>query len=170
MHETTASTAPSRPAVMLVVVVAALGYFVDIFDLLLFGLVRKKSLIEIMQAELAGKSPEEVDKILSATGIWLDSILQTTGLLVGGLVWGIIADRFGRLKVLFGSILAYSLANLANAFVQDVQMYGVLRFVAEYFREPDSFLGLLALGLSMGQWLCLPMVAAGVWLMARPAR
>jgi phosphatidylglycerol:prolipoprotein diacylglycerol transferase len=48
--------------------------------------------------------------------------------------------------------------------------YGVLRFVAEWFREPDSFLGLLALGLSMGQWLCLPMVAAGVWLMARPAR
>jgi len=48
--------------------------------------------------------------------------------------------------------------------------YGVLRFLAEYFREPDSFLGLLALGLSMGQWLCLPMVAAGVWLMARPAR
>lgn len=117
---------------MLVVLVAALGYFVDIFDLLLFGLVRKKSLIEIMQAELAGKSPEEVDKILSATGIWLDSILQTTGLLVGGLVWGIVADRFGRLKVLFGSILAYSLANLANAYVQDVQMYGVLRFVAGF--------------------------------------
>ena len=46
--------------------------------------------------------------------------------------------------------------------------YGVLRFVAEYFREPDAFLGLLALGLSMGQWLCLPMVAAGAWLMARP--
>jgi phosphatidylglycerol:prolipoprotein diacylglycerol transferase len=45
--------------------------------------------------------------------------------------------------------------------------YGVLRFVAEWFREPDSFLGLLALGLSMGQWLCLPMVAAGVWLMVR---
>jgi phosphatidylglycerol:prolipoprotein diacylglycerol transferase len=48
--------------------------------------------------------------------------------------------------------------------------YGVLRFVAEWFREPDSFLGLLALGLSMGQWLCLPMVAAGVWLMVRGAR
>ena len=117
---------------MLVVLVAALGYFVDIFDLLLFGLVRKKSLLEIMQAELAGKSPQEVDRILSATGIWLDSILQTTGLLVGGLVWGIVADRFGRLKVLFGSILAYSLANLANAYVQDVQMYGVLRFVAGF--------------------------------------
>ncbi len=132
MPDASEKPAPSRRAVMLVVLVAALGYFVDIFDLLLFGLVRKKSLIEIMQAELAGKSPEEVDKILSATGIWLDSILQTTGLLVGGLVWGIVADRFGRLKVLFGSILAYSLANLANAYVQDVQMYGVLRFVAGF--------------------------------------
>ena len=132
MPDESEKPAASRRAVMLVVLVAALGYFVDIFDLLLFGLVRKKSLIEIMQAELAGKSPEEVDKILSATGIWLDSILQTTGLLVGGLVWGIVADRFGRLKVLFGSILAYSLANLANAYVQDVQVYGVLRFVAGF--------------------------------------
>jgi MFS family permease len=117
---------------MLVVVVAALGYFVDIFDLLLFGMVRKTSLSEIMQAELAGKSPEEIDKILSTTGIWLDNVLQTTGLLVGGLVWGIIADRFGRLKVLFGSILCYSLANLANAYVQDVGTYGVLRFIAGF--------------------------------------
>jgi MFS family permease len=122
----------SRRAVTLVIVVAALGYFVDIFDLLLFGLVRKKSLAEIMQAELAGKSPEEIDRILSATGIWLDNILQTTGLLVGGVVWGVIADRFGRLRVLFGSILAYSLANLANAFVQDVNTYGVLRFIAGF--------------------------------------
>ena len=123
---------PSRRAVALVVVVAALGYFVDIFDLLLFGLVRKKSLAEIMQAELAGKTPAEIDAILTSTGIWLDNILQTTGLLVGGLVWGVIADRFGRLKVLFGSILAYSLANLANAFVQDVHWYGALRFVAGF--------------------------------------
>ena len=57
MPESAASNAPSRRAVMLVVVVAALGYFVDIFDLLLFGMVRKTSLSEIMQAELAGKSP-----------------------------------------------------------------------------------------------------------------
>lgn len=122
----------SRRAVTLVIVVAALGYFVDIFDLLLFGLVRKRSLSEIMQAELAGKSPEEIDRILSATGIWLDNILQTTGLLVGGVVWGVIADRFGRIKVLFGSILAYSLANLGNAFVQDANTYGALRFVAGF--------------------------------------
>ncbi|MFZ9916595.1 MAG: hypothetical protein ACO3IB_14845, partial [Phycisphaerales bacterium] len=72
---------------------------------LLFGLVRKTSLQEIMADELAGKSPQEVDAMLASTGIWLDNILQTTGLLVGGLAWGIIADRFGRLKVLFGSIL-----------------------------------------------------------------
>jgi phosphatidylglycerol:prolipoprotein diacylglycerol transferase len=48
--------------------------------------------------------------------------------------------------------------------------YGVLRFVAEFFREPDRFLGILALGMSMGQWLCLPMIAAGVWLWQRGAR
>lgn len=132
MHEESAPTAPSRRAVMLVVVVAALGYFVDIFDLLLFGMVRKTSLTEIMQSELAGKTPAEIDKILSNTGIWLDNGLQTTGLLVGGLVWGIIADRFGRLKVLFGSILCYSLANLANAYVESVEMYGVLRFIAGF--------------------------------------
>jgi MFS family permease len=132
MHEEPAPTAPSRRAVMLVVVVAALGYFVDIFDLLLFGMVRKSSLSEIMQPELAGKTPAEIDKILSTTGIWLDNGLQTTGLLIGGLVWGIIADRFGRLKVLFGSILCYSLANLANAYVESVEMYGVLRFIAGF--------------------------------------
>ena len=126
------SDAPARKAVALVVVVAALGYFVDIFDLLLFGLVRKVSLTEIMAAELAGKTPEEADALLASTGIWLDNILQTTGLLVGGLVWGIIADRYGRLKVLFGSILAYSVANLLNGYVTDVQQYGVLRFVAGF--------------------------------------
>ena len=73
-----------------------------------------------------------LDALLASTGIWLDNILQTTGLLVGGLAWGIIADRYGRLKVLFGSILCYSLANLANAFVTDTTQYGVLRFVAGF--------------------------------------
>jgi phosphatidylglycerol:prolipoprotein diacylglycerol transferase len=48
--------------------------------------------------------------------------------------------------------------------------YGVFRFVAEYFREPDAFLGLLALNMSMGQWLCVPMVVAGAWLMRWSAR
>ena len=132
MHEKTEIQAPPRRAVVLVIVVAALGYFVDIFDLLLFGLVRKTSLQDIMASELAGRPPEEVDALLASTGIWLDNILQTTGLLVGGLVWGVVADRFGRLKVLFGSILCYSVANLANAFVTDTTQYGALRFVAGF--------------------------------------
>jgi len=140
----------SKAAVTLVIVVAALGYFVDIFDLLLFALVRKTSLTEILGPSLAGKPQAEVDHILAESGIWLDNILQTTGLLVGGLVWGIIADRRGRLSVLFGSILCYSLANLLNAAVNDVDpdgplgflhaiglgsafnQYGVLRFIAGF--------------------------------------
>ena len=120
---------PPRRAVLLVIVVAALGYFVDIFDLLLFALVRKASLTEVMAAQIAGKPPEEVDRMLAASGVWLDNILQTTGLLVGGLVWGILADRRGRISVLFGSILAYSIANLLNAAVTDVDPSGPLGFL-----------------------------------------
>jgi MFS family permease len=144
------SSPPSTTAVGLVIVVAALGYFVDIFDLLLFGLVRTSSLSELLATELAGKSAEERTAILTVNGVWLDNILQTTGLLVGGLVWGVIADRRGRLSVLFGSILCYSVANLLNAAVTDVDpngpagflhavglgsainQYGVLRFVAGF--------------------------------------
>jgi putative MFS transporter len=145
-----APASPSQKAVLLVIVVAALGYFVDIFDLLLFALVRKTSLTEILGPSLAGKPQAEVDHILAQSGILLDNILQTTGLLVGGLVWGIIADRRGRLSVLFGSILCYSLANLLNAAVTDIDpegplgfmhaiglgsafnQYGVLRFIAGF--------------------------------------
>jgi len=144
------SRTPSTRAVGLVIVVAALGYFVDIFDLLLFGLVRTSSLSELLATELAGKTAEERAAILATNGVWLDNILQTTGLLVGGLVWGVIADRRGRLSVLFGSILCYSVANLLNAAVADVDpngsagflhaiglgsainQYGVLRFVAGF--------------------------------------
>jgi len=120
---------PSNRTIALVVTVAALGYFVDIFDLLLFGLVRKTSLAELMQAQLAGLSPKEADDLLASTGIWLDNILQTTGLLVGGLFWGVLGDRRGRLSVLFGSIIAYSVANLLNAAVTDVDPAGPLGFL-----------------------------------------
>ena len=101
------------------VVVAALGYFVDIFDLALFGIVRVQSL-----QDLGLSSPE----ILSEGVRLLNS--QMLGLLIGGLFWGVLGDKWGRLRVLFGSILLYSLANLANAFVQTPTQYAWLRFFA----------------------------------------
>jgi len=113
---------PDKPlsrAALLAVVVAALGYLVDIYDLILFGVIR--------DASLAGIGVPLADQ--ARVGENLMSI-QMAGMLLGGIVWGILGDKRGRLSVLFGSILIYSLANLANGFVTDVTTYGVLRFVA----------------------------------------
>jgi putative MFS transporter len=101
------------------VIVAALGYFVDIYDLLLFSIVRRPSL----------QSMGIPDDQLFTQGEFLLQV-QMTGLLVGGLIWGIMGDKRGRLSVLFGSILLYSIANIANGFAQTVGQYAVLRFVA----------------------------------------
>ena len=101
------------------VIVAALGYFVDIYDLLLFSIVRRASLISLGVAEID----------LLAQGEHLLRV-QMAGLLVGGLIWGIMGDKLGRLSVLFGSILLYSLANIANGFVTSVDQYAWLRFIA----------------------------------------
>jgi len=101
------------------VIIAALGYFVDIYDLLLFSIVRIPSLKAL---GLTG------DQLLKQ-GIFLINV-QMAGLLVGGILWGILGDKKGRLSVLFGSILLYSTANLANGFVTDVTQYAVLRFIA----------------------------------------
>lgn len=101
------------------VIVAALGYFVDIYDLLLFSIVRRPSLISLGVAE----------NDLFASGEMLLRV-QMAGLLVGGVIWGIMGDKRGRLSVLFGSILLYSLANIANGFVQTVDQYAWLRFIA----------------------------------------
>jgi putative MFS transporter len=106
-------------ATMLTVLVAALGYFVDIFDLLMFSIVRIQSLQDL---------GIPADQILEK-GIFLINI-QMAGLLVGGIVWGIWGDKMGRISVLFGSILLYSLANIANGFVHDVNTYALLRFIA----------------------------------------
>lgn len=105
--------------VWLLVIVASLGYFVDIYDLLLFAIVRVKSLTDI------GVSVEDTRK----TGEFVMNI-QMAGLLIGGILWGIIGDKFGRIKVLFGSILLYSIANVINGFVQDVPSYAIIRFIA----------------------------------------
>lgn len=101
------------------VIVAALGYFVDIYDLLLFSIVRKPSLTAL------GVSTGE----LLAKGEFLLQV-QMGGLLLGGLIWGIMGDKRGRLSVLFGSILLYSLANIGNGFVTSVTQYAILRFIA----------------------------------------
>jgi putative MFS transporter len=99
--------------------IAALGYFVDIYDLILFSIVRVASLKDI------GVAPEN----LLDTGLKLINC-QMTGMLVGGLLWGILGDKKGRLSVLFGSIAMYSIANIANGFVHSVPAYAALRFVA----------------------------------------
>lgn len=101
------------------VIVAALGYFVDIYDLLLFSIVRIPSL----------RSMGVSDELMLEQGEFLIRV-QMAGLLVGGLIWGIMGDKRGRLSVLFGSILLYSLANIANGFVTTVPQYAVLRFIA----------------------------------------
>jgi MFS transporter, putative metabolite:H+ symporter len=106
-------------AIALTVTVAALGYFVDIYDLLLFSIVRVSSLKDIGVPD---------DQLLSK-GVLLINI-QMLGLLIGGIVWGILGDRRGRLSVLFGSIFLYSFANFANAFAQSIESYAAWRFIA----------------------------------------
>lgn len=108
-----------RKLFSLPVIVAALGYFVDIYDLLLFSIVRRPSLMSLGVPESDLFSQGE--KLLQ---------VQMLGLLIGGLIWGIMGDKRGRLSVLFGSILLYSLANIANGFVTTVEQYSWLRFIA----------------------------------------
>jgi MFS transporter, putative metabolite:H+ symporter len=108
-----------RRAAAMAVLVAALGYFVDIYDLILFGVVRVPSLQDL-------GVPQE--RLLDE-GLHLQSV-QMWGLLVGGLLWGVIADKKGRLSVLFASIITYSLANIANGLVTDLTQYAIARFVA----------------------------------------
>ena len=101
------------------VIVGALGYFVDIYDLLLFGIIRKSSLADL------GLSPDDV-----LTKGELIIGIQMAGLMIGGIIWGVMGDKKGRLSVLFGSIILYSLANVANGMVQNVTQYAILRFIA----------------------------------------
>ena len=107
--------------IILIIIVAALGYFVDIYDLVLFGVVKNESLIDIL--------PHASKNEISNTGKFLFN-MQMLGMLIGGLLWGILGDKKGRIKVLFGSILLYSVANLANAFVTDVPTYALIRVIA----------------------------------------
>ena len=100
------------------VIVAALGYFVDIYDLLLFTIVKKTSML--------GVGSTEATLLVDSTRVinW-----QMTGLLLGGIIWGVLADKKGRLSVLFGSIILYSTANFATGFVTTVDQYAWARFI-----------------------------------------
>lgn len=120
-NETSLKASPGlmRQLFQIPVIVAALGYFVDIYDLLLFSIVRVQSLKDLGVGD-ADMLPQ---------GIYLINT-QMAGLLVGGIIWGILGDKRGRLSVLFGSILIYSLANIANGFVTSVDQYALLRFIA----------------------------------------
>ena len=109
----------SKSILSITVIVAALGYFVDIYDLLLFSIIRLPSLQSFGLSQDMVKI--EGENIL----MW-----QMVGLLLGGILWGIMGDKKGRMSVLFGSILLYSLANLLNGFVQNVEQYKWVRFFA----------------------------------------
>jgi putative MFS transporter len=101
------------------VLVSALGYFVDIYDLILFGIVRVSSLTDL------GVKGDQLINV----GVYLLN-MQMAGMLIGGIIFGIWGDKRGRLSVLFGSIFLYSIANFANAFVTSVDFYAILRFIA----------------------------------------
>ncbi|WP_153000744.1 MFS transporter, partial [Chlorobium limicola] len=101
------------------VIVAALGYFVDIYDLVLFSIVRVPSL----------KALGIGDASLIDDGVFLLN-MQMIGMLLGGILWGWLGDKKGRIRIMFASILMYSVANIANGFVTSLPAYGVLRFIA----------------------------------------
>ena len=115
----TSSESAKNRNIIFLVIVAALGYFVDIYDLVIFSIVRLQSFKDI------GIKPEA----MRTDGEFVLN-MQMGGLLLGGILWGIIGDKFGRIRVLFGSILLYSIANFANGLVHSVEMYGLIRFIA----------------------------------------
>ncbi len=117
----TSSKTIAREILSIPVIVAALGYMVDMYDLFLFSINRVASLKSL---HLSGEK-------LLGDGIMLLN-LQMAGMLIGGIFWGIMGDKKGRLSVLFGSILIYSIANIGNGFVTTISQYAVLRFIAGF--------------------------------------
>jgi len=127
MHKNTVTNNPFN----IIVIVAALGYFVDIYDLILFGIVKDMSLKEIIWGitDPTFKLSHIQQNILINQGASLLGI-QMMGMLIGGIIWGILGDKLGRLSTLFLTILLYSIATLVNGFVHDITQYSILRFIA----------------------------------------
>lgn len=115
----------------IIVVVAALGYFVDIYDLIIFGIVKNPSLTDLGLTD---------SRDLFNTGNFILS-MQMAGMLTGGIVWGVLGDKKGRLSILFMTILLYSVANIANGFITSVNQYGWLRFLAGFGLSGEFGLG-----------------------------
>lgn len=113
------SIANLKPILSVTVIVGALGYFVDVYDLILFSIVRVQSLKELGY---------QGAQLLNYGVMLLD--VQMAGMLIGGIIWGILGDKKGRVKILFASILLYSLANTANGFVNSIDAYVACRFIA----------------------------------------
>lgn len=132
------------------IIVAALGYFVDIYDLLLFGVERAQSLNEILPEQFPGIS-EPVKKLLNASYGKLLLNWQMAGMIIGGIFWGILGDKKGRLSVLFGSILTYSLANIANGMVHSTDSYIVLRFISGFGLAGELGAGITLVSESMSK-------------------
>lgn len=133
-------TQEKKRHVGLIILVASLGYFVDIYDLVIFSIVRVQSFADIGIAETAMRRQGEY--VIN---------MQMAGLLIGGLIWGVIGDKYGRLKVLFGSILLYSLGNIANGFVQDIHSYALIRFIAGIGLAGELGAGITLVSESMGR-------------------
>ncbi|MBA3664088.1 MAG: MFS transporter [Bacteroidetes bacterium] len=133
----------SRSALNKLIIVAALGYFVDIYDLVLFSVERKDSLTDILGAAATKDNLKNIGMSLLS---W-----QMGGMLIGGLFWGILGDKKGRLSVLFGSILMYSLANIANGFVTNVGWYAALRFISGFGLAGELGAGITLVSESMSK-------------------
>lgn len=136
--------------VFLIVLVAALGYFVDIYDLLLFGVERTSSLNEILPLQYGNITPYWLAKLNAAYGKELLN-WQMGGMLIGGIFWGMLGDKRGRLSVLFGSILVYSLANIANGFVQTTDQYAWLRLISGFGLAGELGAGITLVSESMSK-------------------
>jgi len=133
----------SRSSLNKLIIVAALGYFVDIYDLVLFSVERKDSLTEILGASA---NPESLKNIGMALLNW-----QMGGMLIGGLFWGMLGDKKGRLSVLFGSILLYSIANILNGMVTNVSAYAALRFISGFGLAGELGAGITLVSESMSK-------------------